>query len=231
MIHNTETKTSVQIPYPVTTEDGIDGGRAFHHGRFIMSLRKLAQAESRCCQIVHHLNLCTNLRVTFVEGNGTSLLYQDGVVVGAMVKRKGRIEAEKLHAKLTVVSDGCFSNLRRNLSHSVPYTRSHFCGSIMTNCPQFKAQHAEIVLAHPSPILVYQIGRNETRFLVDIPETLPKDIKSYMTSHVCPQLPRHLQQPFLDAVDNTLMRSMPNSFMPPNPKQVPGRLKQRNIYC
>ena len=52
VIHNLEAKTEVVVPYP--EEVGSDGltktitsGRAFHHGRFIMSLRKQAQKEPK----------------------------------------------------------------------------------------------------------------------------------------------------------------------------------------
>ena len=42
-----KSKTEVQIPYP-EEQNGVPGiGKAFHHGRFVMSLRKAAQAEPK----------------------------------------------------------------------------------------------------------------------------------------------------------------------------------------
>lgn len=63
----------------------------------------------------------------------------------------------------------------------------------MHNCPQFKANHAEIVLGTTGPILVYQIARNDTRILVDIQGKMPSDPKEYMMTKILPQLPRMCQ--------------------------------------
>lgn len=58
------------------------------------------------------------------------------------------------------------------------------------NCPQSKANHAELVLANPSPILIYQISSNETRVLVDIRGEMPRNLSEYMVEKIHPQLPR-----------------------------------------
>ncbi|KAL0171446.1 hypothetical protein M9458_031757, partial [Cirrhinus mrigala] len=44
VVHDLESRTEVEIPYP-EQENSIRGGRAFHHGRFIMGLRRAALAE------------------------------------------------------------------------------------------------------------------------------------------------------------------------------------------
>lgn len=46
VIHDIESSTEVEIPYP-QEEDIIQCGRAFHHGRFIMGLRRAAMAEPK----------------------------------------------------------------------------------------------------------------------------------------------------------------------------------------
>lgn len=46
VIHDLESRTEVEIPYP-QQENNIQGGRAFHHGRFIMGLRRAALAEPK----------------------------------------------------------------------------------------------------------------------------------------------------------------------------------------
>ncbi|KAG8570158.1 hypothetical protein GDO81_011122 [Engystomops pustulosus] len=45
VVHDIESKAEVEIPYPVNEEKQLQCGRAFHHGRFIMGLRKMAMAE------------------------------------------------------------------------------------------------------------------------------------------------------------------------------------------
>lgn len=46
VIHDTDSGAEVEIPYP-EQEKNIHCGRAFHHGRFIMGLRRAAMAEPK----------------------------------------------------------------------------------------------------------------------------------------------------------------------------------------
>lgn len=47
IIHDLESKSEVEIPFP-TSEDGrVVSGRSFHHGQFIMGLRRAAMAEPK----------------------------------------------------------------------------------------------------------------------------------------------------------------------------------------
>ncbi|XP_061633054.1 squalene monooxygenase isoform X3 [Phyllopteryx taeniolatus] len=72
VIHDMESSSEVEIPYP-QAEENVQCGRAFHHGRFIMGLRRAAQAEPNA---------------TFIEGNVTSLEEEDGCVTGIQYKDK-----------------------------------------------------------------------------------------------------------------------------------------------
>jgi len=96
---------------------------------------------------------------------------------------------KELYGALTVVADGCFSKLRKGLVQSRPEVKSHFVGLLMTNCPQYEVNHAELVLADPSPVLVYQISSTETRVLVDMRSGMPRDIRSHLVENVAPQMP------------------------------------------
>lgn len=46
VIHDRESGAEVEIPYPEVGQS-IQCGRAFHHGRFIMGLRRAALAEPK----------------------------------------------------------------------------------------------------------------------------------------------------------------------------------------
>ncbi|KAJ3597404.1 hypothetical protein NHX12_000931 [Muraenolepis orangiensis] len=173
VIHDQETSTEVEIPYP-QQDHQIQCGRAFHHGRFIMGLRRAALAEPN---------------VTFIEGTVNSLEEERGGVTGVRYKDKQTGDIKEIHAGLTVVADGCFSKFRKSLVPGKARTSSHFVGCIMKDCPQFKANHAELVLANPSPVLIYQISSSDTRVLVDIRGDLPRDLTGYMVERVYPQLP------------------------------------------
>ena len=66
---------------------------------------------------------------------------------------------------------------------------THLLLSCPQDAPQFKAHHAELVLANPSPVLIYQISSSDTRVLVDIRGEMPRNLTEYMAEKVYPQLP------------------------------------------
>ncbi|XP_033011732.1 squalene monooxygenase [Lacerta agilis] len=215
VVHDLESKSEVEIPYPTITDGQIQSGRAFHHGRFIMGLRRTAMAEPN---------------TKFIEGTVTQLLEEDECVVGILYKDKETGVTKELRAPLTVIADGLFSKFRKKLISNQVRVPSHFVGLILKNSPQFKANHAELVLGNPSPVLIYQISSNETRVLVDIRGEMPKNLKEYMVEQIYPQLPVHIQEPFLIAVQNDRLRTMPASFLAPSPVNKSGVLLLGDAY-
>uniref|UniRef100_A0A8B9EVK7 Squalene monooxygenase n=1 Tax=Amazona collaria TaxID=241587 RepID=A0A8B9EVK7_9PSIT len=177
IIHDIESNSEVEIPYP-TSEDGcVASGRAFHHGQFIMSLRRAAMAEPNA---------------KFIEGTVVALLEEDDCVVGVQYKDKETGDTK--------------------------------------DAPQFKANYAELVLAKTSPVLIYQISSTETRVLVDIRGEMPKNLREYMIENIHPQLPDHLKEPFLVAVQTDRLRTMPASFLPPSAVNKKGVLLLGDAY-
>uniref|UniRef100_M3XQF7 Squalene monooxygenase n=1 Tax=Mustela putorius furo TaxID=9669 RepID=M3XQF7_MUSPF len=230
IIHDQESKSEVQIPYPLSENSQVRSGRAFHHGRFIMGLRKAAMAEPN---------------TKFIEGIVLQLLEEDDAVIGVQYRDRETGDIKELHAPLTVVADGLFSKFRKNLISNKVSVSSHFVGFLMKNAPQFKANHAELILANPSPVLIYQISSNETRVLVDIRGEMPRNLREYMAEKIYPQLPDyngncmkiqfifytdHLKEPFLEATQNSRLRSMPASFLPSSPVNKRGVLLLGDAY-
>ncbi|XP_038616495.1 squalene monooxygenase [Tachyglossus aculeatus] len=215
IIHDGGSRSEVEIPYPLSQDSQVQSGRAFHHGRFIMGLRKAAMAEPNA---------------KFIEGVVLQLLEEDDTVVGVQYRDKETGDIQELHAPLTVVADGLFSKFRKNLISNQVFVTSHFVGCIMKDAPQFKANHAELILANPSPVLIYQISSRETRVLVDIRGEMPRNLRDYMVERIYPQLPDHVKEPFLVSVQNDRLRSMPASFLPPSPVNKRGVLLLGDAY-
>ncbi|XP_054446453.1 squalene monooxygenase [Pteronotus mesoamericanus] len=215
VIHDCESKSDIHIPYPLLENHQVQSGRTFHHGRFIMSLRKAAMAEPN---------------TKFIEGIVLQLLEEDDTVVGVQYREKETGDIKELHAPLTVVADGLFSKFRKNLISNKVSVTSHFVGCLMENVPQFKANHAELLLANPSPVLIYQISPDKTRVLIDIRGELPRNLREYMVENIYPQLPDHLKEPFLEAIQNSRLRSMPASFLPSSPVNKRGVLVLGDAY-
>ncbi|KAJ6744046.1 SQUALENE MONOOXYGENASE [Salix purpurea] len=73
--------------------------RGFHYGRFVQKLRQKAASLPN---------------VNLEQGTVTSLVEENGSIKGVLYKTKAGQELAA-SASLTIVCDGCFSNLRSNL--------------------------------------------------------------------------------------------------------------------
>lgn len=215
LIHDQESKSNIHIPYPLSEDNQVQTGRVFHHGKFIMNLRKAAMAEPNA---------------KFIEGIVLQLLEEGDAVVGVQYRDRETGNIKELRAPLTVVADGLFSKFRKNLTSSKVSVSSHFVGFVMKDVPQFKANHAEIIVADSGTLLVYNISSNETRVLTAIRGDLPRNLKEYLVEKIHPQLPDHLKEPFLEATQNSRLRSMPASFLPSSPVNKRGVLLLGDAY-
>ncbi|KAF2320724.1 hypothetical protein GH714_030344 [Hevea brasiliensis] len=195
---------STKLSYPLQSFDSNVSGRSFHNGRFIQRMREKAASLS-------------NVRLE--EGTVTSLLEVKGTIKGVQYKTKTGRELTA-HAPLTIVCDGCFSNLRRSLCNPKVDIPSCFVALILENCELPYPNHGHVILADPSPILFYRISSSEIRCLVDIPagQKLPSisngEMANYLKSVVAPQIPPELSEAFISAVNKGNIRTMPNRSMP-----------------
>ncbi|CAN1270073.1 Squalene monooxygenase SE1 [Linum perenne] len=204
---------SIKLPYPLEKFQEDIAGRSFHNGRFIQRMRQKA---------------ATLPNVRLEQGTVTSLLEENGAVNGVLYRTKDGKQLEA-YAPLTVVCDGCFSNLRRNLCTAKVNVPSCAVGLILENCNLPFPNHGHIILGDPALVLFYQVSSTETRCFVDVPgQKVPSisngDMAGYLKNFVAPQIPPELQDAFLAAVHKGNIRSMPNSSMPANPQPTPGAL-------
>ncbi|KAG6436307.1 hypothetical protein SASPL_101201 [Salvia splendens] len=202
-----------KLPYPLESFGTDVSGRSFHNGRFIQRMREKA---------------ATLPNVTLEQGTVTSLLEEDGTIRGVQYKTK-KGEEITTYAPLTIVCDGCFSNLRRSLCSPQVENPSCFVGLILENCDLPHANHGHVVLGDPSPILFYPISSTEVRCLVDVPgQKVPSisngEMAHYLKTVVAPQVPSQLHDSFIAAAEKGNIRTMPNRSMPANPRPTPGAL-------
>ncbi|CAI9753509.1 unnamed protein product [Fraxinus pennsylvanica] len=90
---------ATRLSYPLDKFHSDVSGRSFHNGRFIQRMREKAASLPI---------------VQLEQGTVTSLLEESGTIRGVQYKNESGEEL-KAYAPLTVVCDGCFSNLRRSL--------------------------------------------------------------------------------------------------------------------
>ncbi|CAI9115968.1 OLC1v1016997C2 [Oldenlandia corymbosa var. corymbosa] len=208
-----------RLSYPLEKFHSDVAGRSFHNGRFIQRMREKA---------------ATLPNVRLEQGTVTSLLEDKGTIRGVQYKTKSGEELTA-YAPLTVVCDGCFSNLRRSLCDPKVDVPSCFVGLVLENCDLPFANHGHVVLADPSPILFYPISSTEIRCLVDVPgQKVPSisngEMAKYLKTTVAPQVPPELHDAFINAVDKGNIRTMPNRSMPAAPHPTPGALLMGDAF-
>ncbi|KAJ2933432.1 hypothetical protein H1R20_g3668, partial [Candolleomyces eurysporus] len=201
---------SIQISYPKGEE-----GRSFHHGRFVMGLRRIA---------------LQNENVTAIEGNAKCLIECSTThrVLGVDVTLKTPTPAdtferipEKLaiYGGLVIVADGCFSNFRNTVlgkSACKPKTCSHTISTVLKDVALPVPKYGTIVLPRGlGPVGFYQLTERETRIWVDVQGTLPSDVQGYLVERLVPELPESLRECAKEAFTTNRVRKMPNSFLPP----------------
>jgi len=207
------------LSYPLEKFHSDVAGRSFHNGRFIQRMREKAAS-------------LPNVRLE--QGTVTSLLEKEGTIKGVQYKNKDR-ELQTAYAPLTIVCDGCFSNLRRSLCNPKVDVPSCFVGLVLENCDLPFANHGHVILGDPSPILFYPISSTEVRCLVDVPgQKVPSisngEMATYLKTAVAPQIPPEIYDSFVAAVDKGNIRTMPNRSMPAAPYPTPGALLMGDAF-
>ncbi|KAG4140532.1 hypothetical protein ERO13_D06G024000v2 [Gossypium hirsutum] len=208
-----------RLSYPLENFHSDVSGRSFHNGRFIQRMREKAAS-------------LPNVRLE--QGVVTSLLEEKGTIRGVQYKTKDGRELTAF-APLTIVCDGCFSNLRRSLCNPQVDVPSCFVGLVLENCYLPYANHGHVILADPSPILFYPISSTEIRCLVDVPgQKVPSiangEMANYLKTVVAPQVPLEIYDSFVAAVDKGNIRTMPNRSMPASPYPTPGALLMGDAF-
>ncbi|CAO2817723.1 unnamed protein product [Amaranthus hypochondriacus] len=208
-----------KLSYPLEKFHEDVSGRGFHNGRFIQRMREKAASLPN---------------VQLEQGTVTSLVEEKGIIKGVRYKNKTGQELCTF-APLTIVCDGCFSNLRRSLCKPMIDVPSCFVGLVLENCQLPYENHGHVVLGDPSPILFYRISSTEIRCLVDVPgEKVPSvangELAKYLKAVVAPQIPPQLYNSFVAAIDKGNIKSMPNRSMPAAPLPKPGALLMGDAF-
>ncbi|EFA77704.1 squalene monooxygenase [Heterostelium album PN500] len=207
----------VRLSYPRESNNSpakVANGFSFHHGRFVQKLRNMAS-------MVAAVNLVQGTVKSLIEDDSSNTIvgikYTTQLLGGDALtdNDKPQLIEREAFAPLTIVVDGCFSNLRKSLTNQTPLCVSTFVGDCNLPFPD----HGHVFLVDPSPILMYRIGSNEIRVLVDVPgSTCPPNsqLRVMFEKQTAPQLPESLREPFLQSLRNEQLKKMPNSRLHPD---------------
>ncbi|XVF31552.1 hypothetical protein REPUB_Repub17cG0000500 [Reevesia pubescens] len=211
---------NIKLPYPLKKFNSDVGGRMFHNGRFIQKMREKAASLPN---------------VSMEQGTVTSLFEENGIIKGVHYKTKS-VEELTAFAPLTIVCDGCFSNLRRSLCNPKVEIPSYFVGFIMENCDLPYENYGHHIVANPSLVLMYRISSSQIRCMVDVPsQKLPSvsngEMSHYLKTLVAPQIPQELYAAFISAIDKkNNIRIMSNRVMAAASHPTPGALLMGDAF-
>ncbi|KAK3943811.1 squalene monooxygenase [Diplogelasinospora grovesii] len=193
--------------------DGQPQGRSFHHGRFIMQLR-------RACVSHPNITVFETEVMSTIRGEHTDTIL--GVESRTTNRETNEKEPDYFFGQLTIIADGYSSKFRKEFIGRTPIIRSKFYALELIDCPFPPSNFGHVVIGKAFPVLLYQIGTHETRALIDVPEKLPAaspangGVRGYIRDVVIPTLPEIVRPSFEAALaDGKIPKSMPNSWLPP----------------
>ncbi|KAG5381978.1 hypothetical protein BRARA_I00581 [Brassica rapa] len=178
-------------------------GRAFYNGRFVQRLRQKASSLPT---------------VQLEEGTVKSLIEEKGVIKGVTYKNSAGEETTAF-APLTVVCDGCYSNLRRSVNDNNAEVISYQVGYVSKNCQLEDPEKLKLIMSKPSFTMLYQISSTDVRCVMEIfPGNIPSisngEMAAYLKNTMAPQVPPELRKIFLKGIDEgAQIKAMPTKRM------------------
>ncbi|KNC52664.1 squalene epoxidase [Thecamonas trahens ATCC 50062] len=201
---------AVRLPYPPEAGEA-PMGIAFHHGRFVMGLRKAAREAPGVTALAATVNRMWE--------------DEEGTVLGVDYTSKDDGSKGRINAWLTIACDGFASRARKLLTKTKPAKTSTFLALELEDVELPFPNSGHVILADPSPILCYPIGSREARMLIDIPNSVPgKEYGEYVRA-MTEQMPPALRAGALAALEKSpKLRTMPNSYLPAVPERKLGAI-------
>ncbi|XP_010421225.1 PREDICTED: squalene epoxidase 4 [Camelina sativa] len=170
-------------------------GRLLRNGRFVQRLRQKAAS-------------LTNVQLE--EGTVKSLIEEKGVVKGVTYKNSAG-EETTVYAPLTVVCDGCYSNLRRSLVDNTEEVLSYMVGYVTKNSRLEDPKSLHLIFSKPLVCVIYQITSDEVRCVAEVPaDSIPSiangEMSAYLKKTMAPQIPErgNLRDIFLKGIEEGL---------------------------
>ncbi|CAK7227723.1 Squalene epoxidase [Sporothrix curviconia] len=220
-------------------------GCSFHHGRFIMQLRRKCLAHPNITVVETEVTglirggpvpdevLGVHTQTT-VRLDGSPISRADAAAAAKMDKDTDAAvpscpttkTQDCFFGQLTVVADGYASRFRTEVLGNSPMVKSKFYALELIDCPLEPKGFGHVFINSSAfPVLLYQIGTHETRALIDVPANLPAasvangGVRGYIRNVVIPSLPENVHACVEEALsDGKIPRSMPNSWLPPAPR-------------
>lgn len=139
--------------------------------------------------------------ITIVTGATVTGVVREGGVVAGVTTRPNTV----VRAGLTIVCDGRFSSLRRELGFAPDVSLvSHTLVLTTHEIALPRPGYGHVFLGGPGPVLAYELGGGTVRVCVDIPPRLttmhPRQAEQFVGAGYLDHLPKVLRGPVVDAL-------------------------------
>jgi squalene monooxygenase len=132
----------------------ISHGYGFRYGRFVTHLRRGVRRVADCFEG----------RVSGLEQN------KEGTITGVRYAPGNGGETRRILSRLTVLSPGASSNLRKHISSGKPEITGYMLGTLIDVKCLPRPGHGHVFIADPAPVLAYPVSSTEARLLIDFPQ-------------------------------------------------------------
>jgi squalene monooxygenase len=200
------------VEYPEDESGFEQNGYGFRYGKFVHSLRSFLQDQPN---------------IDLFDGPVTQLIEdEEGAVIGIRYKDKTDDAFHDIEGRLTVVSEGASSPLRKSISKGEVDIKGYMLGLLLENCELPYPKHGHVFIADPAPVLAYPVSSKKTRVLIDFPKSMPPKKGPALVAHlkekIAPQLPEEIREAFLIAVDEQEFKARATCLLPARPIQRKG---------
>ena len=190
----------IRVPYPSGGH-----GYGFRYGRFVQKLRSYIDDQPK-------VDKCT--------GRVTDLIHGESGVEGVTYVG-GDGQQTEVRAKLVILCQGSSSKLRKGLSSADLKVKGYMTGFVLENVDAPFPNHGHVIIADPAPILVYPVGSNKLRVLIDFPKGLNvgkgAELERHLVDKIAPQIPEVIRQSFIDRVREGGFMSKPTCLLAAKP--------------
>ncbi|KAH0908714.1 hypothetical protein HID58_032035, partial [Brassica napus] len=122
-------------------------------------------------------------------------------------------------APLTVVCDGCYSNLRRSVNDNNAEVLSYQVCYVSKNCQLEDPEKLKLIMSKPSFTMLYQISSTDVRCAMELfPGNIPSisngEMATFFKDTMAPQVPPEFLKIFLKGIDEgAQIKAMPTKRM------------------
>ncbi|MEX2589408.1 MAG: FAD-dependent oxidoreductase [Chitinophagales bacterium] len=164
--------------------------------------------------------------VKIFEAKAEQICYEGNKATGVRIKSNNVTQSNKITAAYTVISDGFFSVLRKELHLCQPKVTGFFIGMLLHDTALPFSNYGHVFIDQKAKFLAYPTATNTIRLLIERKDKGPAlksaAMKEWLYENIMTQLPGHMYSAFDRAVEKAAFQMMPSHMLPGKVQQKEG---------